>query len=357
MNNLREIRERRKLSIKEAAKILGLRNDIYAGIEDGLYDDNEEIVKQYSTLEFKLKNLEKTSLLCTSQPIVLTLEPFKGGTGKSTSIINIGTCLADMGYQVLLVDTTGQCDITQMFLDEEYAELGEHLAELESQGKDITENDVTIHSLLEAMHKSDDIRNYIMPTRKHAFIDVVPSELDMKTVYSDFLQNRPMREQILQRAFRGVMDENYYDFILIDVETNAERPWRHAIYNINTKSVYVYGIGECEIESQQQYPVLLGDLEFDKNWVNFEFLGVALSRVSKVSKPLFEEGLINHQEALPKEYQLKTQLRQDKSVTKSKSTHTLITQMPRANQLKVVQDTRNLTNELLAKIKKFEKGA
>ena len=102
---------------------------------------------------------------------------------------------------------------------------------------------------------------------------------------------------------------------------------------------------------------MLGDLAFDKEWVNFEFLGVALGRVSKSSKPIYEECLANYKEMLPKEYQLTTQLRQDASVTKSQSAHTLITQMPGANQLKIVQDARNLTNELLAKIKKMEKGA
>ena len=356
MNKLKEIREKRKLSIKEAAKILGLRNDIYSMIEDGLLDDNELIIKQYSTFEFKLKNQKKTNLLCTNQPIVLTLQPFKGGTGKTTSIINIGSCLAEMGYQVLLVDTTGQCDVTQMFLDEEYIELGDKLSALQEQGKEITEDDITIHSLLEALHKGDDIRNYIMPTRKHDFIDVIPSEVDMKTVYSDFLQNRPMREQILQKAFRGVMKENFYDFILIDVENNAERPWKHAIYNITPNPVYVYAISECAEESQQLYPVLLGDIEFDKEWVDFEFLGVALSRVSQASKPVYEEGVTTFKETLPPEYQLQTQLRQDITVTKSKQQHILITQMSGVNRLKIVQDSRSLTNELLEKIKKFEKG-
>lgn len=356
MNRLKELRESRKLTIKEAAKILGLRNDQYAFIEDGLLDNVKEVTDNFETWEFKLKRSPKKSeMLCTPHPVVLTLEPFKGGTGKSTSIINIGMVLADMGYQVLMVDTTGQCDITNLFLTDELTELAAHLNEIIENGGEITDDDITIHTILDALQKGDDIRNYIIPTKKHQFIDVVASEQGMKTIYSDFLQTKPKREYVLNRAFKGVMAENYYDFILIDVENNAEVPWKHAIYNINDESVYCYGVSECFAESQQQYPTLLNDVAFDAEWADgFQFLGVALSKVSKASKEEYEDSLKDFEESLPSEYKLKTQLRQDVSIPKSKRRHLLLTQMKNANRLKALEDARALTDEILTKIKLFE---
>lgn len=51
----------------------------------------------------------------TDPPLVLAIQNFKGGTGKSTTTINLSHYLGLQGYRVLLVDTDSQATTTSFF--------------------------------------------------------------------------------------------------------------------------------------------------------------------------------------------------------------------------------------------------
>ncbi|HET9633949.1 MAG TPA: AAA family ATPase, partial [Terrabacter sp.] len=118
----------------------------------------------------------------------------KGGVGKTTTTINLGAALAELGRKVLVVDFDPQGALS--------VGLG-----INAQGLD-----VTIYNLL--VERGHEIQDVIQETRT-ANLDVVPANIDLSAAEVQ-LVGEVAREQILARVLRGVVDE--YDVILIDCQ-------------------------------------------------------------------------------------------------------------------------------------------
>src|SRR6476660_25865 len=118
----------------------------------------------------------------------------KGGVGKTTTTINLGAALAEVGRKVLLVDFDPQGALS--------VGLGIRTNEL----------DVTIYNLL--VERGHDIRDIIQPTRTEN-LDLVPANIDLSAAEVQ-LVGEVAREQILGRALRPIIDD--YDVILIDCQ-------------------------------------------------------------------------------------------------------------------------------------------
>ena len=121
----------------------------------------------------------------------------KGGVGKTTSTINLGAALAEVGRRVLLVDFDPQGALS--------VGLGVPAHELET----------TIYDLLVAPpSQRRDIHDIIQPTRTEGLF-VAPANIDLSAAEVQ-LVGEVAREQILARVLRPVLDE--YDVILIDCQ-------------------------------------------------------------------------------------------------------------------------------------------
>ena len=118
----------------------------------------------------------------------------KGGVGKTTTTINLGAALAEVGRKVLLVDFDPQGALSV------------------GLGVPVNELDVTVYNLL--IERGHDIREVIKHTKWEG-LDVLPANIDLSAAEVQ-LVGEVAREQILARVLRPVVDD--YDVVLIDCQ-------------------------------------------------------------------------------------------------------------------------------------------
>lgn len=116
----------------------------------------------------------------------------KGGVGKTTTVINLAGCLANLGQSVLVVDLDPQANATS--------------------GLGLEKQEGT--SLFQVIIGDEATLDMIRPTR-HESIHVIPSELDMAGSEIEVAR----MENYLQ-CIAGILEpvaaQNAYDFILLD---------------------------------------------------------------------------------------------------------------------------------------------
>ena len=117
---------------------------------------------------------------------VISLLNHKGGVGKTTSAINIGAGLVELGQKVLLLDLDPQANLT--------ISLG------------IQRQAVTVYEALRG-------ESELEPFSYKPDLDVVTSSLDLSGAEME-LVNEPGREFLLRGLFEPLQDE--YDYIIID---------------------------------------------------------------------------------------------------------------------------------------------
>jgi chromosome partitioning protein len=121
----------------------------------------------------------------------------KGGTGKTTTTMNLGAALAEAGQRVLLIDFDPQGNLTQS--------LGLRPSELEH-----TSYTAIKHFLLRFEPRLEDA---IYRTAIHTNLDLVPTSARLNLA-NDELAVAIQREFVLQKLLASVRTQ--YDFILID---------------------------------------------------------------------------------------------------------------------------------------------
>ncbi|BCX13717.1 MAG: sporulation initiation inhibitor protein Soj [Candidatus Dojkabacteria bacterium] len=117
----------------------------------------------------------------------------KGGVGKTTTVLNLGSYLASLGYRVLLIDIDPQANLT--------SGLGINLREVKEKP---TVYDVLI--------KNTDILSAVIKTRIPN-LDLLPSEIELAGAEIEMV-GAFSRENILKKAIDSVVDQ--YDLIFID---------------------------------------------------------------------------------------------------------------------------------------------
>ena len=124
-------------------------------------------------------------------PRIIAIANQKGGVGKTTTTVNMGAALADMGLRTLLIDLDPQGNAS--------TGLG-----IENRGLERSMYHVMLHDEpLENVVEPTDVKNlFVAP----ASLDLAGAEIELVPAFS--------REQRLKRAIEGVLDD--YDYVLID---------------------------------------------------------------------------------------------------------------------------------------------
>ena len=125
---------------------------------------------------------------------IISMVNQKGGVGKTTSVINLGAALAELGRKVLLVDLDPQGALSA------------------GTGINSYELDLTVYNLL--LERDHDIREAIQPTTTE-HMEILPANIDLSAAEVQ-LVNEVAREMALARVLRPVVGD--YDIILIDCQ-------------------------------------------------------------------------------------------------------------------------------------------
>ena len=124
-------------------------------------------------------------------PRVMAVANQKGGVGKTTTAVNLGACLADLGFRVLLVDLDPQGNAT--------TGLGVNPWSVETSMYDVLLKELPIEDCIDATS----VRNlFVAP----ANLDLAGAEMELVSAFA--------REFRLKRSLEPVRTD--YDYVLID---------------------------------------------------------------------------------------------------------------------------------------------
>lgn len=129
----------------------------------------------------------------------------KGGVGKTTSAVNIGARLAQLGYKTLLIDLDSQGSLTVAY------------------GIRLEEEDITIARLLEDVMLNSKPRVVPLTDEEYSksFIELkenltlIPANLDLSYV-NEIMVSKNKREFFLEKVVKRIADIRSFDYTIID---------------------------------------------------------------------------------------------------------------------------------------------
>jgi chromosome partitioning protein len=174
--------------------------------------------------------------------MIVSIANNKGGTGKTTTAVNLGTALAQSGRRVLLVDLDPQGSATVSF--------GFDKAKL-------------LYTVYDVLAQSRKVESVILDT-KFENLSLVPSNLDLAGAEVELSSVRG-REFVLREALSGASRK--YDVILLDCPPNIGILTVNAIVACDLLMVPV----QAEYYSMDGFPTLLKFIRMVKSRAKTDF--------------------------------------------------------------------------------------
>ena len=251
---------------------------------------------------------------------IIALVNQKGGTGKTTSTINIAAGLSNKGYKVLTIDLDPQGSLTA------------------SLGINTYNNPNTIYEALNGQIKAQDCiikKNF----------DVMPSDIRLSGAEIE-LSSIPGRETILKEILDPVL--NNYDFILIDCPPSLTLLTLNGL--VAAKEIY--------ITLQPEYLALLGmsqlikTIETVKKRLNpsLEVTGIIITMFD--SRKILNKEVIDNVETYFPDKIFNTKIRNNVALAEAPAQGLdIFSYKPGSNG---AEDYNNLVNEILQRSWKHE---
>ena len=123
---------------------------------------------------------------------IVALANQKGGVGKTTTAVNLGAALAELGHRILLIDLDPQANATSSF---------------GLQGTDGT-------SLYDPLLGGASITEKILPTRRDGLF-IVPADIDLAGAEVE-IARMPNHLTRLAETLKPLQSDDTFDFVLLD---------------------------------------------------------------------------------------------------------------------------------------------
>lgn len=267
-------------------------------------------------------------MLRFKEPVMIAVWAHKGGTGKSTTVANLSYELSIRGYNVLVIDTDSQSDVSSV-LRPSYLE----------------EPEINFY---EAFSVYDDFQdeNYIRSTDYNGLDIVAGSEQCEALEATMSLMEERHRAKIWPKCLRKIREENYYDFILVDMDKTA---------GIMNKSIfeiadYVLSPIEPAFFSMKSLVAVLTQVEQSQMAGHkLKLLGVFYNKVDMRKKKAFAETA-ELVEGMAEGQVLDTYIKSDANVENSQKEHLPLGYYNRSSAASKQMAT--LTEEVLERIQK-----
>ncbi|MGH9087301.1 MAG: ParA family protein [Acidimicrobiales bacterium] len=166
------------------------------GVTDGVAEaahprDDDQEAELNDGIGRQQASVTATDDAARALPRVLAVANQKGGVGKTTTTVNLGAALAELGYRVLVIDLDPQGNAT--------TGLGIDARNFEMSMYDVIMRETPLEDCIEPTS----VKNlFVAP----ATIDLAGVEIELVPAFS--------RELRLRRAIDGVVDD--FDFVLVD---------------------------------------------------------------------------------------------------------------------------------------------
>lgn len=148
------------------------------------YGNKAYITYNESKLLFHKKLIKK--------PYIINSHIVKGGTGKTTSVLNIGACANSYGLKVLYIDNDPQANLTDSF-------------KIDAEDRPV---------LIDCIKDNYDVKECIVNICDG--MDLMPSRIENVIIDSELHTKKIPLDRIFNTFFENTIIENDYDLILID---------------------------------------------------------------------------------------------------------------------------------------------